>query len=258
MQDQTIPILDDKVRIKQERMQLVVKSNDLIQRSRFDLTLMQQKIVLYLISKIKPDDTALHEVDFSIVDFAKVCGIDYDSGGNYALIKSHLKSLRDKSIWIQLPDGRETTVSWIAKPYINRGNGTVRVRLDEDMMPYLLNLRDHYTRYELLYAVKFKSRYALRLYEFVQSVHFCDLNEYCHKFDLANLKKVMDAEGYTTWSNFNNRALSPAVAEINDISDKQVAYRPIRAGRAGIVAVELTISTKDARTRLRQHMDEEE
>ena len=36
--------------------QKVIKSNDLIQRSRFDLSLQEQKIILYLISQITPYD----------------------------------------------------------------------------------------------------------------------------------------------------------------------------------------------------------
>ena len=41
------------------RKHLVIKANDLIQKSRFSLTLQQQKIVLYLISQIHPNDTEL-------------------------------------------------------------------------------------------------------------------------------------------------------------------------------------------------------
>ena len=36
--------------------QRVIKSNELIQKSRFDLSLQEQKIILYLISQISPFD----------------------------------------------------------------------------------------------------------------------------------------------------------------------------------------------------------
>ena len=67
--------------------QKVVKSNDLIQKSRFDLSLQEQKIVLYLISQITPYDEEFKLYEFSIPDFCKICGIDHTSGGNYADLK---------------------------------------------------------------------------------------------------------------------------------------------------------------------------
>ncbi|MDY4786917.1 MAG: RepB family plasmid replication initiator protein, partial [Bacteroidaceae bacterium] len=45
----------------------VVKANDLIQKSRFSLSVQQQKIVLYLISQISQFDTDFKLYEFSIV-----------------------------------------------------------------------------------------------------------------------------------------------------------------------------------------------
>ena len=39
-----------------DRNQYVVKANDLIRKTRYNLTTQQQKIVLFAISKIKPTD----------------------------------------------------------------------------------------------------------------------------------------------------------------------------------------------------------
>ena len=118
-----MPAKDVKNTPERKMMELrnykVVKSNDLIQKSRFNLSLQEQKIILYLISKVKPEDTELKEYIFEIRDFCKICGLETDSGKNYKDIKQTLKSLRDKSIWITLEDGSETTLSWIDKITIN-------------------------------------------------------------------------------------------------------------------------------------------
>ncbi len=56
-----MPAKDIKNTPQRKMMELrnykVVKSNDLIQKSRFNLSLQEQKIILYLISKVKPEDT---------------------------------------------------------------------------------------------------------------------------------------------------------------------------------------------------------
>ena len=54
------------------RSAIVAKSNDLIQKSRFSLTAQQQKIVLYLISKITPEDTEFKRYKFSINEFYNI------------------------------------------------------------------------------------------------------------------------------------------------------------------------------------------
>lgn len=72
---------------------LVVKSNDLIQKSRYNLTAQQQKVLLYLISKIQPDDTELKEYEFNIQEFCNVCGIDSTSGKNYDDLKKAISEL---------------------------------------------------------------------------------------------------------------------------------------------------------------------
>jgi len=54
----------------------------------------------------------------------------------------------------------------------------------------------------------------------------------------------MGAENYKTWQSFKERALIPAVNEINRYSDKNLEYRVIKKGRA-VAGLELTISSKD-------------
>ena len=39
-----------------ERSMLVVKHNDLIQKATYNLTALEQKLIIYAISKIKPTD----------------------------------------------------------------------------------------------------------------------------------------------------------------------------------------------------------
>ena len=41
----------DKSQISAERKQLIVKSNEVIQKSRYKLSTQQQKLILYMISK---------------------------------------------------------------------------------------------------------------------------------------------------------------------------------------------------------------
>ena len=230
--------------------QRVVKSNDLIQKSRFDLSLQEQKIILYLISQITPQDEEFKLYEFSITDFCKICGIDHTSGGNYADLKRAVKEISDKSIWINIDEDQETLIRWIEKPYLNKRSGTIKIRLDEDMKPYLLQLKQNFTSYELIFTLRFRSKYSTRLFELVSSIHYRTLEEYSREYTINELRRLMGAENYKTWQSFKERALIPAVNEINQYSDKNLTYEIIKRGRA-VSGVRLTVSSKNTLEALR-------
>lgn len=232
------------------RNNTVVKANELIQKSRFSLSLQQQKIVLYLISQITMFDEDFKLYEFSIVEFCKVCGIDYESGKNYADLKAAIKEIADKSVWIRLANGKQTLVRWIEKPYIDDNSGLIQIKLDADMKPYLLQLKENFTQYELLWTLNFKSKYTIRLYELVKSIHFHELEIYQREFELEELRRMLGAENYKTYQDFKSRVLNPAVEEVNSYSDKNVSYEPIKNGRA-VSKIRLTVSTKDTLDRLK-------
>ena len=222
----------------------VRKSNFLIQKSRFSLSLMQQKIMLFLISQISPLDEDFRDYTFSIPEFCKITGIDI-SGGNYEILKTAILDIVRKRLWIEKENGEEVTVAWIDKATLKRGDGTIKIRLDEDMKPYLLQLKGNYTTIELIWTLHFKSKYTIRLYELVKSIHFHELEEYQREFSLEELRRLLDAEKYERWVHFRQRVLDPAVQEVNEYSDKNLKWQPIKRGRS-IERIRFTITAKDS------------
>lgn len=233
------------------RNKTVVKANDLIQKSRFNLSLQQQKMLLFLISQVTPYDEEFSVYEFSIQEFCRVCGIDIASGKNYQDVKQCIKDIADKSVWITV-DGNgdeETLLRWIEKPYINNKSGVIKIRLDEDMKPYLLQLKENFTRYELVYTLYFKSKYSIRLYELAKSIHFKELEEYRRAFTIDELKRLLGGETYSEYRDFKRRVLDVAVNEINNYSDKRLSYETIKKGKS-VVGIELIVNSKPIMERL--------
>ena len=135
MDIQTSLFTEDEL-LEEERNQLVVKHNALIQKTRYSLNTQQQKIILYLISKIKPDDDELKEYDYDLKDFCRVCGIE-THGQNYSNIKESILQLHNKAFWIETPE-KDTLVSWIVKATIYKNDTRLKIRLDDDLKPFLL------------------------------------------------------------------------------------------------------------------------
>lgn len=228
----------------------IVKANELIQRSRFSLTAQQQKIILAIISQVQPGDEDFKLYEFSIVDFCKAAGIEYDNGGNGKKLKNSIKAIADKSVWVTLENGTETLLRWIEKPYINPKSGTIEIKLDRDMKPYLLQIKQNFTSYELLWTLRFRSKYSTRLYELIKSVHFRELEIYTRDFELSELRRMLGAENYTVYREFKLRVLDPATEEINRFSDKNLTWEPIKSGKK-VSAIRLTISTKEGMERIK-------
>lgn len=225
----------------------VVKSNRLIQQSRFRLNLQQQKIILYLVSQINYNDDDFKLYEFGIMDFCRICGIDSVGGNNYQLLKDSLQQLRDKSLYIMLDDETEALVGWLDKVYLNKRTGTVQIRLDKDLKPYLLHLRENFTRYELVYTLRMKHKVSPRLYEILKSYHYNDLKPYEKEFDIDELRNLLDAnkDTYKKFKYFNSFVLTPAIQEINDQTDLHVTATPLRTGRK-VYAVRIRIERRDA------------
>ena len=223
----------------------VRKSNELIQQSRYEMPLLQQKIVLYLISQISPYDEDFKTFEFNIREFCRVCGIDCDNGGNYELLKKQIQAISSQCFWIQLGDTEKTEVlfHWISKARIKNKSGLIQIRLDEDLKPFLLQLKKNFTKYELIYTLNFKSKYTLRIYELIKSIHYNELEELEYIFSLEKLKKLTGSQNYKKYDHFKNRVLLPAINEINEHSDKNVEYEPLKTGKS-ITAIKFRITTK--------------
>lgn len=227
----------------------IVKSNELIQRSRFKLSLTQQKVVLYLCSQIQQTDEDFKLYTIPIREFCQMCGIDGAGGRQYKAIQTTLEQLRQKSYIINLTEHRSTSVSWVSKWYLDTSLGvkSVQISLDPDMKPYLLRLKDNYTKYEYAYTLRMTHKATPRLYELLKSYHYDKTKPYDKAFDVDELRQLLDAddkESYRQFRYFRSVVLEPATKEISDQTDIVVTMKPRKQGRT-VVEVTFHIEPKE-------------
>ena len=231
---------DTKLEISKQRSYSVVKSNEIIQKARYDLTISELKTLAYIFSKIKPNDKEIQDYTFSVKEYCQVCGIDYKNGNNYINIKKNLKSLRDKSFWLIDEKGNEVLVGWLSKARINKGSVKITVRLDDDIQKYVIGLFDNYTQYELLSTLPMKSNYSFRIYELLKSYAFTKH----HTFDIDELKTMLSATNYVNFKDFRKYVLEVATKEINLYTDIEISWQPIKNGKK-VVQVYFNIKQRD-------------
>lgn len=213
----------EKHELSLKRAQFVTKRNSLIQNSRYSLTTEQIKVLLYLISKIRPGDTGKELYAMTVSEYCRICGIN-DSGKNGEDIKAALKTIADKSIWVKM-GRREVLLRWFNHVEYNRQRNCIEVSFHQDMLPYLYELYGQYTQYTLDNILAMGSHYTIRLFELLKSYE--NLRKPI-QFTPSELRTRLDAEQYTHFYDLRRRVLDPAVKDINEISDLEVSYTTIQ------------------------------
>lgn len=228
--------------LDQKRNNLVVKSNQLIQRTRYSLSEKEQKIILFLISKIMPEDDDLKRYSFSLSDFCQICGISDNPqhGSNYSYAKQCLQNLHDKSFWIKETDGKERLYSWLKEAEID--GSIITVELDQKLKPFLLQLKGNFTQFELEYTLAMRGKHPIRIYELLKS--YAELGSYDISVSDLKSKLMIDENAYPEFKEFKRKVLTSSLREINTYTDLEVSVNTIRTGRR-ITDLHFSIKRKD-------------
>ncbi|ARJ25850.1 initiator RepB protein (plasmid) [Bacillus mycoides] len=203
---------------------IVSKSNTLIEANS-RLNLVEQKMLLCLASNIEPNDRDFKTYTFPIRQFHDLLGLSGST--KYTELSKITKELLSKVIEIRA--GEELIqVSWLSSAIYNRNKGTIDMRFDPLLKPFLLELSSKFTSYRLANVVKLKSTYAIRIYELLKQYE--DLKE--RTISLENLRYYLDAmDVYPNYANFKQRVLKPSQKELEHKTDISFEFEEIKLGR---------------------------
>ena len=147
-----------KQELKKEDYKLY-KHNDLVnEKPDQPYTLNQLKLICHLISHIKPTDTNFETKEVLLSEL----GFDGIDSYNYSRFKSEILELLKKPF--ELPT--KYWVNWFST--LKYEEGVIIYRFDPALKPYLLNLKDNFTSYQLKNILSLKSVYAIRMYELLK------------------------------------------------------------------------------------------
>lgn len=228
---------------EKDQMLTVRKSNQLIQRNRFDMTIREQRLLLYCISRIKPTDKGTETYQINIRDVCKSCGIDSTiNGGAYNAIREAIKKLDSYNFEIVDESRRKHILHWIRSVVIDPEDSkraSIQFEFDPKIVPYLFNVRKFFTQYELGGVLQMKSAYGIRLYELLKS--YANIRK--KKFDLAELRYLLGAEqtSYDKYGLFRTKVIDPAMKDISTFSDLKADYIEIKDGRK-VTGIEFIIT----------------
>lgn len=234
---------NDIIKISKARERKVIKHNDIVRKAKIDLNVNEQKMINYIISLIKPpewypDNKQPLEYEFEIMDYCKICGVT-KCGDNYNMIRECLRSLCKKDAIVDLGHGKETRVTWVNKFWASKGQGLARVRLDDDLAPYIFDLSAKTTRFDLFNILAMNSKYSIRMYEICKS--WAGLNSTTYKTE--ELRELLGVPKSVRYPDFRRNALEVSQKEIEENTDLIIDYEFTTKGRK-VVEIKINIKKK--------------
>ncbi|MED2765878.1 RepB family plasmid replication initiator protein [Bacillus thuringiensis] len=225
------------LRIKETN--IISKSNTLIEANS-RLNLVEQKILLCLASNIEPADYDFKMYTFPIKKFHELLGLNGST--KYTELSKITKELLSKVIEIRTGDVL-IQISWLSAAIYNKNKGTIDMRFDPLLKPFLLELSSKFTSYKLANVIKLKSTYAIRIYELLKQYE--EIKE--RTISLENLRYYLGVvDLYTNYANFKQRILIPSQEELSEKTDISFEFEEIKLSRK-VHKIRFIIKSKKAK-----------
>ena len=228
--------ISEMERIEKQRDYLVVKANALANTYPYEmskseggpLSEQQNKVISYLISQIRPEDTAIPTFTFDMKRFALVCGIDPSGGSYYNNLKKSIKSLMNKTVELRSTDGmQEILLHYITRAVFDKGSRTCTIQMDPTLTGYLIGLKSNFYSYQFKRIAMLKSKFSIPIYELLKSHSYKSTGLIV---EIDDLKERLGCKSYNI-SNFSTAVLDKSVEEINKYTDLYVEYELAKEGR---------------------------
>ena len=215
---------------------VIFQHNNLVE-ARYSLTLQEKRLILWLISKIRPEEENFKKHELSVQEFMNL--LELKGNSNYKELQKVTLGLMKKVLVIKRPEERTLTqVNWINYAHYEEGTGKIQLAFSDVMKPFLLHLKGQFTAIEVTDLMQFKSIHAIRIYELLKQYETIgervlsieEIKQCCGI--IGKLKQYIEFERYL---------LLIAQREIDAKSDISFEFERIKRGRK-IVAIKFIIN----------------
>lgn len=227
------------------RSMRVYKANSVTEAS-YDLTVAEHRLLMSCFAQIGKNATDKRLYRVYARDIAEMANISYPIA--YRDTAKATDKLYERSIEVfDGPNGSSAPVKrkfrWIQEAIYSEGDGYVDVRLSTSILPYVNNLLEQYTVYNLQDISRMTSRYAIRIYELL-----VQWRKRGHRtVDIEWLKKILCIEGkYSKFKDLRVRVIEIAVSQINECSPISVSWNAVKTGRK-VTHIEFNFSDSSLR-----------
>ena len=233
--------LKEKARHNFKNSIIAIQHNNLVQ-AKYSMTLQQKRVMIWLVSQIKPTDEDFKEHILSVKELIEVCQLSGESA--YKQLKDITFSLIEKGIRIiditNPKEDIETQISWLSSAKYRYGR--VTLTFSPELKPYLLLLKEKFTAVNMIDMMQFKSVHAIRIYELLKQYE--NIGE--RILDIEEIKECCGVKDkLRKYADFEKYLLLIAQREINEKSDIHIEFERIKPFRK-IEGIKFIISKNKA------------
>ena len=217
----------------QMKQDIEVRQANALTNARYEYTEMQANIFLVLLSKLRkdsPDDvyqisvTELERLTSKKLNYKQLRNSTEEMMGRVHKINTHHNG---KEVFRQI-------VLFKRIDYI-LGTGVIELEFNEYATPYLFDLKNNFTSFQVQAALNLPSKHAKRIYQICSQ--WKDKGQ-TKKVTILELKKTLGLaddkgnEEYTIFAMFRKKVLDVAVKQVNEKTDLFIGYQLEKVGRA--------------------------
>jgi len=210
------------------RKELEIRQHNALTNARYDYTELQQDLLFFIISKLKPDNKEAYAL--SIMELSKLTGKKY----NAAYLHKATADMGSRVLEILTEKSYEQIWMFQRVKY-HLGQGIIEFDFTKHILPYLFDLKNNFTSFELAAALRLTSKYAKRIYPLCSQ--WKDLGE-TKKYDIHELKRMLgllDDKGNEKMKqliDLRTNVLDVAMKQINEHTELHVSYKLEKVGRS--------------------------
>lgn len=212
---------------------LVYKSNALVEAS-YRLSLYEQRVLLLCITQVRRDEPLTDDKLYSVSakDIADLVGLEIR--GVYPELRAAASRLYNRNLRLhEGPTGEpikdiQRNIRWAQRVDYHDSEGRVSLRFSRDVIPYLSQLTERFTKYELPDVASMTSVHGIRLYELLRQWQGVGRRE----VSIEWLREAFQLEGkHERLPDFKRWVVQVAVDQVNEHSPFWVKWKQRKTGR---------------------------
>lgn len=209
-----------------------------ISTARTKMTANELKVFYQVSTLIDKDDDKFMKYTISVKDFVGSLGF---SQTNIKSTKEICRTLAKQCFEIQEGDIWEIYPIFAGFKFDTKAQ-MISFEFNDKMRPYLLNLKNFTKIENVEYIKQFESKYAIRIYALLKDYRKMSYRD----FEIEALHKILQSpKSYLDYGLFRERALEPAMREINEKSDLYISeIEEIKKERKKVLKIRIHFGNK--------------
>ena len=237
-------ILDNVFSVVNSQKQSVDQDNAFILSTGSNLSLLENKLINFLLSCIRMDDTAFRTVLVTYDAIYRLFDYDQKKRGRMDRIDKVVDSLKTKEIHVtHMPGSPYYTgiIPWfeicerVEDEYLD-GKDLYRFKFHPDLEPYLLNLKNRFTKCNFSLIQSFRNKYSAKLFMILSTEKpgYAVSYNYGYLSFLLGYSDLDNPDKTPQFSNFRRDILDGALVELREkaglfatVNCKKGSYRSV-------------------------------